>query len=148
MMKSRLQQLPANRLVQQVTTLQQTLDALKTAQTAGSTDIQLTRVVTGNPIDFTATIASGAQTIWEVTFTPNDTTFVNSGWVWHFFFDIVNQSGTVVYDYEVEALIPTRTTQSSRIYFAGITSGTTTVVNFVVVIYAIGSGTISLTQIL
>ena len=84
-MKSRLNQLPDNRLLQQITTMQQTLAALKTAQTAGSTDVQLTDVVTGSPVDFTVTVPPLAQTIWEITFTPNDTTFDFTGWVWHLF---------------------------------------------------------------
>jgi hypothetical protein len=147
-MKSRLNQLPDNQLVQQITAMQQDLDQLKTAQLAGSSDVQLTRVVTGSPIDFTATIASGAQTIWEVTFTPNDTTFANTGWVWHIFFDIVSQSGTVSYDDAVEQLLPTGTQQSWRIYFAGVSSGTPAVLNLLVVVYAIGNGTLSFTQIL
>lgn len=147
-MKSRLQHLPANQLLAQVTSLQETLDALKTAQRAGSGDIQLQRIVTGNAIDFTATIASGAQTIWQVTFTPKDTTFANSGWVWHTFFDIVSQSGTVAWDFQEEGLLTDGVTQSWRMYFAGITSGTTSVVNFLVVLYAIGDGTMSFTKIL
>lgn len=147
-MKSRLNQLPDNRLLQQITTMQQTLAALKTAQTAGSTDVQLTDVVTGSPVDFTVTVPPLAQTIWEITFTPNDTTFDFTGWVWHLFFNGTLQSGTVSFEDAIEALVPTGTEQTWRLYFVGTTSGTSAVITMTVEAYAIGQGTFTFTQIL
>ena len=122
------------------------MERLKSAQYAGSANVQLTRTVTGNNPDFTQTCTQNAINIWEVTWTPADTTFDNTGFIWHMFFDL-RGVGTGDADIAAEKELPANNQQKYRLYFLGLTPATVTF-DCVVVIYAIGGGTIDIAQIM
>jgi hypothetical protein len=141
-MSRRLDKLPANNLQTRIASLQTSLQQLKTAQTAGSSSIVLTRTATGNSPDFTMTPTYDVVNIWKVTFTPNDPTLPNTGFIWHFF---VNQTAPPTNTLQLLEQIPTN--QYVRyIYAMGVTSGVSDTLPTTIVIYAIGGGTISIVQ--
>ena len=145
-MSARTKKLPATALSQRIMKLQTAVEQLKTAQFAGSTNVQLTRTVTGNNPDFVQTCTEATINIWEIIWTPADTTFANSGFIWHMFAD-ATESGTGAADIFVDEQLPENNQQKYLMYFLGLTPATVTF-NFVIVIYAIGSGTIDIAQIM
>jgi hypothetical protein len=142
-MSRRLESLPAKQLTSKIAAMQSALQQLKAAQTAGSESIVLARTVTGNNPDFIVEVPYNEIKCWKATFNPADPTLPGTGFVWQTFFD--ESSSPLNTDIALE-VIPTDP-YSAYLYALGLTEGTTDIIGIAVVIYAVGSGTISIEEI-
>jgi hypothetical protein len=140
---SRLKALPGNNLQQRLLTLQTELTALKEAQVAGSQSVVLTRTVTGNNPDFTVSAAYHTIQVWKVTFTPTDPVAPGAGFKWQIFFDESIAPLNTALSIEETPTEPL----SGYLYAMGTTSGTTDNIGIVIVVYAVGTGSISIARI-
>lgn len=144
---SRLDALPENSIVSRVALLRQTFNELKGSQRTGSADLQPSRVVTTNTYDINTTVTYNNITIWEVVFTPNNRPSPNTGFLWKIFYNATLISGTANFLEVTEQLPGDTSIITQRLYLMGRASGFNSVLGIKIVIYAIGNGTISISQI-
>lgn len=146
-MTTRIKNLSENEMVKRLTDLRAKLDSLKNSQRAGSQNVVIKRIATGNNIDFTMNVSYHTISIWEVTITPSDSTFANTTFIWRIFWNAITVSGSGTVEIIEDVLPPSGGTRKARIYAVGTTNPTTATFGMRTVVYAIGNATLSIVQI-
>lgn len=145
---TRLDRLNENELVVRVAELRRELDELKGLQFAGSGSVNLTRTQTANTSDFTAVYDYNVIHGWEIKWTPADTSRTNLGPLFYLLFSQVSSSGSgTLWDYTYTPRPGSDGSQTIQFWTLNVTSGASKSVAYKMSVYAVGAGTISVSQI-
>ena len=147
-MSLRTDSLAENVLAKKVDDLKALANEVKSAQRSGSSNIIMNRVATGNAVDFHVTVTYNTIQVWEITFTPTNRPFSNSGFIWHTFFNASNLTGSGSWNTVIEQIPSATSVQVYRLYMMGLISGQSNGFDVQLVMYAIGNGTITIARII
>jgi hypothetical protein len=145
---NRLDDLDENSMVTRLKRARENLDSLKNSQRAGSDNVVVKRLATGNTVDFITTFGYHDVRIWELTITPSDQTFPNSSYVWHIFWVAASSAGSGTATTLTELLgADSNGVRKARLYIMGTTPAASLTWGIRYVVYAIGNATLSIVQI-
>jgi hypothetical protein len=146
---TRVGNLAESDIVRRIHGLQLAITEVKTSQIAGSANVVTQRYASGSPVDFTATVLYQATSAYEVTVEAADTTFANTPFIWHAFWDQTSTPVSTGMITTFEAYPPDGGACRLRIYFFGADPAHTTfTIDYQLILYGLNIGSFSISRIL